>query len=110
MEEIGTNLQLIAYTVSTAIGIVAFWFNMRTKVASLEQKITVLEHTIETMKVDRDKYEERAKTETSYLRDRIEAMDRNVVKISTELEIHNAHLATMLSLLIKRIDKIEEEE
>lgn len=110
MEEIGTNLQLIAYVVGTVVSIVAFWFNIRTKVSSLEQKITVLEHTIDAMKTDRDKYEERAKTETSYLRDRIEVMDRNIVKISTELEIHNAHLATMLSLLIKRIDKIEEEE
>lgn len=109
MEEFnGTvDLQSIVYLGGTLATMIAFWFNLRNKVSALEQKINLLEGTLEEVKKDKEKYEENSKHEVSYLRERIETMDRNVVKISTQLEIHNAHLATMLDLLIKRIEKTE---
>lgn len=101
------NIQLLIYAIGTIGGIIAFWYSLRSKVNALEQKINILEVAVEGLKKDREVFEANSKTEIASLRERIENVDKSLVKISTSLEINNQHVGTMIEIITKRLEKIE---
>jgi hypothetical protein len=101
------NVEFFLYVLGTIVGIIAFWFNLKGEVSILKQKIAVLEASIEELIRQREIHERLYAKETENLKVKIENVDKNLIKISTELEINNVHLGTMLEILSKRIERIE---
>lgn len=103
-------VQFLIYFGTTIAAITSFWYGTRNRIASLKQELAMLNRDVSELKKNRAEFEATTKAEAAYLRDRVENVDKHLVKISTELEIHNTHLDTMLQLMIKRIEKIEEQQ
>ena len=101
------SIEFFLYVLGTIVGIIAFWFNLKGEVSILKQKIAVLEASIEELIRQREIHEKLYSKEVENLKTKIENVDKNLIKISTELEINNVHLGTMLEILNRRIEKVE---